>query len=66
MTEQHYIYKYPHGNYTPKETTTMPPEEAKKTLVEWFPGIANAKIEKRTLDNGVIEVTFRKKAGTKG
>lgn len=63
--EQRYIYKYPHGNYT-SEVTIMPPEDAQKQLTDFFPELARASMEKKTLENGTIEVTFRKKAGTKG
>lgn len=78
---QLYIYKYPHAGYT-SEPVEMAPAAAKKQILEWFPELVGKASEEReeippgttvqingnpyNLESGAIQITFKKKAGTKG
>lgn len=41
-------------------------EDVRRHLTTYFPELANAEIRERTLEDGTVEVTFVKRAGTKG
>ncbi len=41
-------------------------EEIKQHLVGTYPEVAQSTVEEKTLDDGTLEVTFVKRAGTKG
>ncbi|MBN1815353.1 MAG: hypothetical protein JXA14_26210 [Anaerolineae bacterium] len=41
-------------------------EDVRKHLTSFFPELAQASIEEKTLDDGTVEVRFVKRAGTKG
>jgi len=62
------IFKYNGQTYADPNTAeaTYTVEEIKQQLASVFPEIAQATVETKTLDDGTQEVTFVKKAGTKG
>ncbi len=62
------IFKYNGQSYADPntETVTYTVEEIQKQLAGVFPEIAQASVEKKTLPDGTEEITFVKKAGTKG
>jgi PRTRC genetic system protein C len=41
-------------------------EDVRRHLQTYFPELAQADIQEKTLDDGTVEVTFVKRAGTKG
>lgn len=41
-------------------------EDVKRQLTSFFPELANADVKERELDDGRLEITFVKRAGTKG
>jgi PRTRC genetic system protein C len=59
------IYKYEDYEYT-DENEEFTTEDVKSQLQQYFPELANATAEEKALDNGDTEITFVKKAGTKG
>ncbi len=59
------IFKYNGQTYDdPGPEYTI--EEIKTHLASIYPEISQAKAEEKTLDDGTLEVTFVKRAGTKG
>lgn len=66
MTEQKKrIFKYQGQTYDdPGPEYTV--EEVKKHLATIFPEVSQAEIQKKELDDGTLEITFVKRAGTKG
>jgi PRTRC genetic system protein C len=51
-------YEDPGPEYTP--------EEIRSHLATIYPEVAQAEIQEKTLEDGTVEVTFVKRAGTKG
>jgi PRTRC genetic system protein C len=62
------VFKYNGQTYADPNTAdaTYTVEEIKQQLASVFPEIAQASVEKKTLADGTEEITFVKKAGTKG
>jgi PRTRC genetic system protein C len=59
------IFKYQDETYEdPGEEFSN--EDVKRHLTTYFPELAQATIEEKKLDDGTVEVTFVKRAGTKG
>jgi PRTRC genetic system protein C len=59
------IFKYQEHTYEdpgPEYTN----EDVRRHLQTYFPELAQADIQEKTLDDGTVEVTFVKRAGTKG
>jgi PRTRC genetic system protein C len=59
------IYRYEDYEYT-DENEEFTTEDVKAQLQQYFPELANATAEEKELDSGDTEITFVKKAGTKG
>jgi PRTRC genetic system protein C len=61
------IYKYPAGNYEFRDDDDQfTTEQVQQQLTQYFPELANATTDEKELENGTREVTFVKRAGTKG
>ncbi len=59
------VFKYDGKTYEdPGAEYTI--EQIKQHLAGTFPEVAQAKAEEKTLDDGTLEITFVKRAGTKG
>jgi PRTRC genetic system protein C len=52
------VYEDPGPEYTP--------EEIRSHLATIYPEVAQADIQEKTLEDGTVEITFVKRAGTKG
>ncbi|MBN2003952.1 MAG: hypothetical protein JXA21_11410 [Anaerolineae bacterium] len=59
------VYKYQDYTYR-DEAGEFTAEDVKSQLRQYFPELANATAESKTLENGDTQVTFVKRAGTKG
>jgi PRTRC genetic system protein C len=59
------IYKYEDYEYV-DEDEEFTAADVKAQLQQYFPELANATAEEKDLGNGDTEITFVKKAGTKG
>lgn len=59
------VYKYQDYTYR-DETGEFTSEDVKSQLRQYFPELANATAETKKLENGDTQVTFVKRAGTKG
>lgn len=63
--DQKRIFKYSGQTYDdPGAEYTV--DEIKQHLASIYPEITQAKTEEKTLDDGTLEITFVKRAGTKG
>jgi len=59
------IFKYSGQTYQdPGPEYTI--EEIKQHLASIYPEVAAAEVQQKTMDDGTLEITFVKRAGTKG